>query len=237
MFIKPSNPCSGVCFPSSILATPKRIGNFKSSRYPLHFALMRLTRAIDVSTPSATSVVDALICSIVSPCPSRKPNFRFRDSGPKHVPKVSPTPDNPASVLGFAPKVSPSRLISPQPLVTKPLIAFVPSPRPSHIPAASAMTFLTAPPISTPMTSLLVKTRKLSSESSSARSLANNSSSEATTTAVATPSQISLAKDGPDKKAYGRSAPRVSLKMSAINPKLDVSIPLDALRMGVPGGI
>mmetsp|Transcript_407 Transcript_407/g.683 ORF Transcript_407/g.683 Transcript_407/m.683 type:complete len:204 (+) Transcript_407:4010-4621(+) len=201
IFIKPFNPSSGVCFPSRISATPNNIGNLRSSRYPLHLALIIFTNALDVSTPSATSVVDARISSIVSPFPSLYPNLRLRDRGPKQVPKVSPTPDRPLMVLGRAPNANPNLLISAQPLVTNPLIAFVPRPNPSHIPAASAITFLTAPPISTPMTSFVVNTRKFSLDKISAKSSASNRSSEAITTAVATPSQISLAKLGPERKA------------------------------------
>mmetsp|Transcript_13030 Transcript_13030/g.20221 ORF Transcript_13030/g.20221 Transcript_13030/m.20221 type:complete len:214 (-) Transcript_13030:628-1269(-) len=213
------------------------MGYLRSSRYPLHSVLIRFTRAMDVSTPSATSVVDSRISSIVSPFPSRYPNFLFRDKGPKHVPNVSPTPDKPAIVLAFAPNVNPSRLISPQPRVTRPLIAFVPKPSPSHMPAASAITFFTAPPISTPITSLVVNTRKESSDNRPAKSLASIRSSDAITTAVATPSQISRAKDGPERKAYSRSSPRVSRRISFIKPSDEVSIPFEALRIGVPLGI
>mmetsp|Transcript_7821 Transcript_7821/g.11174 ORF Transcript_7821/g.11174 Transcript_7821/m.11174 type:complete len:200 (-) Transcript_7821:484-1083(-) len=199
--MSPFKPSSGVYLPSSMSATPKSMGYLRSSLYPLHLALIILTNALDVSTPSATSVVDCSISSIVSPCPSLYPNLRLRESGPKHVPKVSPTPLKPAIVLGLAPKLIPNRLISAQPLVTNPESALVPRPNPSHIPAANAMTFLTAPPISTPMTSLVVNTRKLSDDMRSARSSASSRSSEAMTTAVATPSHISLAKDGPERKA------------------------------------
>mmetsp|Transcript_46 Transcript_46/g.70 ORF Transcript_46/g.70 Transcript_46/m.70 type:complete len:241 (+) Transcript_46:306-1028(+) len=192
---------------------------------------------MEVSTPSATSVVEDKIWDIVSPSPNRYPKRRFLDKGPKHVPKVSPTPDNPAIVLGLASKTLPNRLISAQPLVTNPLMALVPSPNPSHIPAAKAITFLTAPPISTPITSFDVNTRKLSSDIKLARSSANKRSDEAMTTAVATPSQISRAKLGPLKNAYPRSSPKTSLKISAMKPKLVVSIPLLALKIGVPGGI
>mmetsp|Transcript_1775 Transcript_1775/g.1688 ORF Transcript_1775/g.1688 Transcript_1775/m.1688 type:complete len:233 (-) Transcript_1775:447-1145(-) len=217
-------------------ATPKMMGYFRSRRYPLHLFLMRFTSAMDVSTPSATSVVEAKICSMVSPWPNRYPNFRFRDSGPKHVPKVSPTPERPERVEGRAPRVSPKRLISAQPRVTKPLMALVPNPKPSHIPADRAMTFLTAPPTSTPMTSLVVKHRKESDDIATAKSSANNKSSLAITTAVATPSTISLAKLGPDRNAYERSEPKHSLNMSAINPKDVVSMPLLADNTGTPGG-
>mmetsp|Transcript_19584 Transcript_19584/g.26886 ORF Transcript_19584/g.26886 Transcript_19584/m.26886 type:complete len:226 (-) Transcript_19584:720-1397(-) len=213
------------------------MGYFKSSLYPLNFSRIILTKALDVSTPSATSVVESKISSIVSPFPNRYPNLRFRDSGPKHVPNVSPTPDNPDIVLGLAPIANPSLLISAQPLVTKPLIAFVPNPSPSHIPADNAITFFTAPPISTPITSLLVNTLKFSPVNKSAKSSAKSKSSDATTTAVATPSQISLANDGPDKNAYDLSSPKQSLNISFINPRLDVSMPFDALSTGVPPGI
>lgn len=41
-------------------------------------------------------------------------------------------------------------LISVHPRVTNDDIAFIPKPKPSHIPAANAITFLIAPPNSTP---------------------------------------------------------------------------------------
>ena len=72
---------------------------------------------------------------------------------PKQVPKVSPTPERPKTVEDSPPVLVTSRRISPHPRVTSAAIAFVPSPRPSLIPAAIAMTFFTAPPISTPITS------------------------------------------------------------------------------------
>mmetsp|Transcript_13021 Transcript_13021/g.18970 ORF Transcript_13021/g.18970 Transcript_13021/m.18970 type:complete len:240 (-) Transcript_13021:583-1302(-) len=237
IFIKPFKPSPGVCFPSNILATPNKIGYLRSNLYPPHLALIILTSALDVSTPSATSVVDAKISSIVSPFPNLYPNLRLRERGPKHVPNVSPTPESPPMVVGLAPSVKPNLLISAQPLVTNPLMAFVPRPNPSHIPAANAMTFFTAPPISTPATSLVVNTLKFSLESISAKSSANIKSSDAMTTAVATPSQISLAKLGPERKAYDRSSPRHSFNISTMKPKLVVSIPLDALKTGTPAGM
>mmetsp|Transcript_28201 Transcript_28201/g.66145 ORF Transcript_28201/g.66145 Transcript_28201/m.66145 type:complete len:260 (-) Transcript_28201:159-938(-) len=237
MFINPFKPSSGVWLPSSMSATPNKMGYFRSSRYPLRRALIIALRAMAVSTPSATSVVEAKISSIVSPLPSRYPNFRLRESGPKQVPNVSPTPDKPAMVLGRAPRDRPSLLISAHPLVTRPDMALVPSSSPSHIPAARAITFFTAPPTSTPITSWLVYTLKFSLENKSAQSLVRSTSSDAMTTAVATPSQISLANDGPDRKAYDRSSPSVSRRMSAMKPRLVVSMPLDALRTGTPLGM
>ena len=58
------------------------------------------------------------------------------------------------------------------------------------------------------------------------------------TTAVAPkPSTISRANDGPLKNAKGRSSPKTSLIKSAMNPILDVSIPLLTLKIGVWAGI
>mmetsp|Transcript_11735 Transcript_11735/g.24825 ORF Transcript_11735/g.24825 Transcript_11735/m.24825 type:complete len:237 (+) Transcript_11735:1297-2007(+) len=234
MFMSPSRPSNGVLLPSKILAIPNKMGYFKSSRYPLHSFSINRTTARAVSTPSATSLVDSNISAMVSPFPRRYPNCRFLDRGPKQVPKVSPTPDNPAIVLDLAPNAIPNRLISLHPLVTNPLMALVPSPSPSHIPAPRAMTFLTAPPISTPTTSVLVKHLKRPSLIRAARSRARSKSSDAMTTAVApTPSTISRAKEGPLKKAKGRSSPRTSRITSAMNPMLEVSMPLLTLKMGV----
>ncbi len=81
-----------------------------------------------------------------SPCPTRTPRVRLRLKGPKQVPKVSPTPLSPMRVEGRAPMYSARRWTSLQPLVTTAAAAFMPRPRPSHMPAAMAITFLTAPP-------------------------------------------------------------------------------------------
>ena len=44
---------------------------FKSNLYPLHLCFIIFTSAMDVSTPSATSVMEARISSGVSPLPRR----------------------------------------------------------------------------------------------------------------------------------------------------------------------
>jgi hypothetical protein len=54
--------------------------------------------AREVATPSATSDEDPRISSRLSPRPSRSPTIRLRESGPKQVPKVSPTPERPKTV-------------------------------------------------------------------------------------------------------------------------------------------
>mmetsp|Transcript_18400 Transcript_18400/g.36770 ORF Transcript_18400/g.36770 Transcript_18400/m.36770 type:complete len:257 (+) Transcript_18400:55-825(+) len=232
----PSSPSLASSFPSNMFLTPNMMGYFRSSLYPFDFPLMRSTRAKAVSTPSATSLVSAKISAIVSPFPSLTPNALFRERGPKHVPKVSPTPLRPARVEGSAPMYSPSLLISAHPLVTKLACAFIPRFSPSHIPLLMAMTFLTLPPTSTPVTSEDVKTRKVGEERRSARSEASCLSVEATTTAVARHSIISRAKLGPDRNAYSLSVPSSSSNISFMNPRLVVSMPLLALRTGVWGG-
>lgn len=58
-----------------------------------------------------------------SPFPRRTPVLRFRLSGPKQVPKVSPTPLRPVSVEGRAPRLRASRCISLQPRVTSAAMA------------------------------------------------------------------------------------------------------------------
>lgn len=58
-----------------------------------------------------------------SPLPRRTPRFRFLDRGPKQVPKVSPTPLRPVSVVGRAPMLSARRCISLQPRVTRAAMA------------------------------------------------------------------------------------------------------------------
>ena len=62
-------------------------------------------------------------------------------------------PDRPANVSGCAPSATPIRVISARPRVISATRVFEPKPRPSHTPAPIAMTFLSAPPTSTPITS------------------------------------------------------------------------------------
>ena len=72
------------------------------------------------------------------------------------------------------------------------------------------MTFLTAPPTSTPTMSVCIYARKLGPDSREASALANAGSREATVKAVGKPAPTSLAKVGPDSTAPGL-APRISL--------------------------
>mmetsp|Transcript_108537 Transcript_108537/g.315681 ORF Transcript_108537/g.315681 Transcript_108537/m.315681 type:complete len:243 (-) Transcript_108537:428-1156(-) len=230
-------PCSGVILPSRTCATPKMMGYLRSERKLLSLFLMSFASAIAVSTPSATSVVDSRMSFSLSPLPSRSPKFRLRESGPKHVKKVSPQPERPERVLDRPPKNVETLRISTSPRVTSAASAFDPSPSPSLMPAASASTFLTAPPTSTPTTSVVVKTRKSSEERNLLRSAASAWSSLATTTAVAIPSKISRANEGPDRYAYDLWSPSKSSSTSHMRLRLLVSIPFEIDMTGVPGGM
>ena len=84
--------------------------------------------------------------------------IRTRLSGTKHVSMMSPVPDNPLSVSGFAPIFVASHRISAHPCATTAASALFPSSNPSIIPAAIASTFFSAPESSTPTTSLDVFT-------------------------------------------------------------------------------
>src|SRR5882762_5654172 len=94
------------------------------------------------------------------PCPSATPSVRLRDRAPVDVRIRSPIPASPANVIGCAPSVTPSRVISASPRVIRAARVLNPSPRPSRIPAARAITFLSAPASSTPITSVCEYTRK-----------------------------------------------------------------------------
>ena len=83
------------------------------------------------------------------------PTRRLRLGALVQVSTRSPSPASPASVSRCAPAAQASREISASPRVMSPASALWPSPSPSTSPAAMAMTFFSAPPISTPTTSLV----------------------------------------------------------------------------------
>ena len=64
-------------------------------------------------------------------------------------------------MLCSAPSATPSLVISARPRVMSAALALKPSPKPSAIPVATAITFLSAPPSSTPVTSVCVYARKV----------------------------------------------------------------------------
>ena len=93
----------------------------------------------------------------------------------------------PRTVDDSPPSVATRRRISPQPRVTSAAMAFVPKPKPSLMPAAMAITFFTAPPTSTPITSGVYRARKEEDVKRAIRSVASLRSVDATVTAVAIP--------------------------------------------------
>lgn len=106
-----------------------------------------------VLTPSATCFISVKMSSSERPRPSSMPTRRLRDSSPVHVSTRSPMPARPDSVSGLPPMRTAMRLISARPRVMIAARELWPRPRPSDIPAAMAMTFLSAPPTCTPTTS------------------------------------------------------------------------------------
>src|ERR1051326_4027989 len=117
----------------------------------------RPTAAFVVRTPSATMpCMPATISGSLRPRPNSTPTLRLRDSPPVHVRTRSPMPERPARVSRRAPQATARRVISARPRVIRAATVLWPRPRPSQIPAAMAITFLSAPPSSTPATSSLV---------------------------------------------------------------------------------
>ena len=83
------------------------------------------------------------------------PREKLRELVDEQVSTKSPRPDRPASVSRRAPLAVPKRVISAKPRAMSAAWAFWPRPLPSTTPQAIASTFLTAPPISAPVTSSL----------------------------------------------------------------------------------
>src|SRR5881398_512375 len=133
---------------NSTAATCSAIGSSTPCRAP------SVTAARAVFTPSATEARPARACDSAVPRASSTPSERLRDSGPVAVRMRSPIPARPAKVAGSAPSATPSRVISASPRVISAARVLWPRPSPSRIPAARAITFLSAPPSSTPSTSV-----------------------------------------------------------------------------------
>ena len=93
---------------------------------------------------------------------------------------------------------SASRVISAKPLVIRAAKALLPRPNPWQTPAPMATTFLTAPPISTPIGSELVYSRKVAPEKAFCTAAAAPQPVDATTSAVGSPRATSFAKVGPE---------------------------------------
>src|SRR6266545_486977 len=152
--IKSLTACLGGLCLNNTLATSRAIGSSTPCRSP------SATAVRVVLTPSTTAAFPASACSSVWPCPSATPRVRLRDNAPVAVRIRSPMPARPANVIGWAPSVTPRRVISARPRVISAARVLKPRPRPSRMPAASAITFLRAPASSTPTTSVCEYTRK-----------------------------------------------------------------------------
>ena len=87
------------------------------------------------------------------PAPSARPSAKLRDWAELQVSDRSPSPESPASVSARAPIATASRVISAKPRVISAARAEAPSPAPSTMPQAMAITFFSAPPSWAPMTS------------------------------------------------------------------------------------
>ena len=112
-------------------------------------------------TPSAVCVVLASTSSSGIPRPSLSPKARLRDSGELQVrDQVAQPGQARRRCAGRRRAPRPAWLISASPRVISMALVLSPRPIPIAIPTASAITFLTAPPSSQPITSWLVYGRK-----------------------------------------------------------------------------
>src|SRR6266576_5526690 len=113
--------CGGLCS-NRTFDTSRAIGSSTPWRLP------SATAVRVVFTPSTTAGFPASACSSVFPCPNATPRVRLRESAPVAVRIRSPMPARPANVIGCAPSITPSRVISARPRVMR--AARVLKPRP-----------------------------------------------------------------------------------------------------------
>ena len=151
-----------------------------------------------------------------------------------HVAIRSPIPASPAKVAGSPPSASPNRLISLSPRVTTVARVLSPVPSPSAMPEAMAITFLSTPPSSHPMTSWWVYTRKRSPANRGWSAPATCWSSMAITLAAASPARISFARFGPVSTATGWPGSSCSTIWD-IRSRVPTSSPLVRLTTGTHG--
>src|SRR5207302_6907784 len=204
-------------------ATSRAIG----SSTPWRSASVTAERA--VFTPSTTLARPASASSSRFPLPSSTPSRWLRDSGPVAVRMRSPIPASPAKVAGSAPSATPRRVISANPRVIRAARVLWPIPRPSRMPAARAMTFLSAPASSTPSMSVAEYTRKNPVENTCWARWATACSRAAATTAVGWRAYTSRANEGPDSTAIGVSFGRTSASTHEGVERRSGSRPLDTL--------
>lgn len=117
------------------------------------FFSANLCTTSNVGIPSTTPLELLIIASNYSPFPSLNPQVRFLDRFPKLVSIKSPIPASPKNVSLYAPFNFANFWISIVPRTTNAVMVLIPNPLPCMIPAPIANTFLSAPAISTPITS------------------------------------------------------------------------------------
>src|SRR3989449_4792387 len=209
-------------------ATSRAIG----SSTPCRSASVTAERA--VFTPSTTAARPASASSRRFPSPSSTPSWWVRDRGPVAVRMRSPIPASPANVAGSAPSATPNRVISASPRVISAARVLWPIPSPSKMPAARAMTFLSAPASSTPSTSVAEYTRKNPVENTCCTCWATACSRAAATTAVGWRAYTSRANDGPERTAIGVSFGSASANTHDGVARRSGSRPLDTLTTSAP---
>src|SRR5256885_154906 len=209
-------------------ATSRAIGNST----PCRSASVTAERA--VFTPSTTAARPASASSRRFPSPSSTPSWWLRDRGPVAVRMRSPIPASPANVDGSAPSATPNRVISASPRVISAARVLWPIPSPSRMPAARAMTFLSAPASSTPSMSVAEYTRKNPVENTCWTRWATVCSRAAATTAVGWRAYTSRANEGPDNTAIGVSLGRTSANTHEGVERRSGSRPLDTLTTNAP---
>src|SRR5437762_778863 len=221
--IRSAIACRGALPRNSTSVTCSAIGSSTLCRRPSS------TAARAVLTPSATECLPASACSRVCPCPIAIPRLRLRDNAPVAVRIKSPMPASPAKVNGSAPRATPSRVISARPRVISAARVLLPSPNPSRMPAATAITFLSAPPSSTPIASVDEYTRNCAVANTCCTRRATVSSRAAATTAVGWRRYTSSANDGPDSTATAAAAPNNSASRHESGCSRSGSKPLETL--------
>ena len=149
-------------------------------------------------SPSTNSLLFALICSTVSPLPSRYPKLKLRLSGLMAVAIKSPIPAVPINALESDPITFPKAIISARPLVMTNACIFRPKSLPANMPESIAIIFLSAPASSVPTISLETKTRNWSEESNNLASSATSSYRLAINVPAGFPANISDARLGPE---------------------------------------
>src|SRR5688500_9158217 len=153
--ISPAMASAGGCDSNSTRCTASAIGIVTATR------AARATVLRALRTPSAMVSVPVRISCSERPFPTSTPTARLRLRAPVQVSTRSPIPASPAKVSCRAPNATPSRVVSASPRVMSAARELSPSPSPSAIPVATAITFLTAPATSTPRRSSVVYTRNV----------------------------------------------------------------------------